>query len=72
MAKNKIIKTTILAGIFSTAFAENNNKPNLYRNFDWEDLLNKFEEYKSKNNGIFPLTLLKIFLFLKQCLVEKY
>ena len=46
MAKNKIIKTTILAGIFSTAFAENNNKPNTYRNFDWEDFLNKFEEYK--------------------------
>ena len=46
MAKNKIIKTTILAGIFSAAFAENSNKPNLYRNFDWEDLLNKFEEYK--------------------------
>lgn len=46
MTKNKIIKTTILAGIFSTAFAENNNKPNTYRNFDWEDFLNKFEEYK--------------------------
>ena len=46
MAKNKIIKTTILAGIFSTAFAENNNKHNTYMNFDWEDLLNKFEEYK--------------------------
>ena len=37
MTKNKIIKTTILAGIFSTAFAENNNNPNTYRNFDWED-----------------------------------
>ena len=49
MAKNKIIKTTILAGIFSTAFAENNNKPNQYKNFDWEDLLNKFEEYKKKH-----------------------
>lgn len=46
MAKNKIIKTAILVGFFSTVFAENNNKTNTYMDFDWEDFLNKFEEYK--------------------------